>query len=144
MHTKNSPTMKVRSVWISDVHLGFHGCSADFLLDFLHNIECDYLSLTGDIVNIWEMKKRMYWPQIHNNVIRELLGKAKHNKVIFVSGNHDELLRDYDGTQFGNVEIKHEAIHITADDKKLLILHGDRFDSVVAASPMVAKIGSRL
>lgn len=137
--------MKVRSVWISDVHLGFHACSADFLLDFLHNVECDTLYLVGDIIDIWEMKKHMYSPQTHNNVIRTLLGKAKHNtKVIYVPGNHDELLRDFDGTQFGNVEIKHEAIHVTADDQKLLTLHGDKFDGVVAASPFVAKIGSRL
>ena len=73
MHTHNSQTMKVRSVWISDVHLGFHGCSSDFLLDFLHNVECDTLYLVGDIIDIWEMKKRMYWPQAHNNVIRTLL-----------------------------------------------------------------------
>jgi UDP-2,3-diacylglucosamine pyrophosphatase LpxH len=145
MQIHNSATIRVRSVWISDVHLGFHGCSAEFLLDFLHNVECDYLYLVGDIIDIWEMKKRMYWPQTHNNVIRTILGKAKHNtKVIYVPGNHDELLRDFDGTIFGNIEIRHEALHITADDKKLLILHGDKFDGVVAASPIITKIGSRL
>lgn len=137
--------IKVRSVWISDIHLGFRGCSADFLLDFLHKVECDYLYLVGDIIDIWEMKKKMYWPQAHNNVIRTLLGKAKHNtKVVYVPGNHDEVLRDFDGAVFGNVEIQNEIIHTTADNKKLLILHGDQFDSVVKISPLLAKVGSRL
>jgi len=137
--------IKVRSVWISDIHLGFRGCSADFLLDFLHSVECDYLYLVGDIIDVWEMKKKMFWPQAHNNVIRTLLGKAKHNtKVVFIPGNHDEIFRDYDGAVFGNVEIKNEVIHTTADNKKLLILHGDQFDSVVKISPMLAKVGSRL
>ncbi len=147
MQTQVSPKqkLKVRSVWISDIHLGFRGCSAELLLDFLHHTECQYLYLVGDIIDVWEMKKRMFWPQEHNNVIRTLLGKAKHNtKVVYVPGNHDEVFRDYDGMVFGNVEIKHEAIHTTADGKKLLILHGDEFDSVVKISPMLAKIGSRM
>ena len=137
--------LRLRSVWISDIHLGFRGCSADFLLDFLHKVECDYLYLVGDIIDVWEMKKRMFWPQAHNNVIRTVLGKAKHNtKVIYVPGNHDEVLRDFDGAVFGNVEIHNEVIHTTADDRKLLILHGDQFDSVVKISPLLAKVGSRL
>ena len=134
MQTQVSPKQKLkdRSVWISDIHLGFRGCSAELLLDFLHHTECQYLYLVGDIIDVWEMKKRMFWPQEHNNVIRTLLGKAKHNtKVVYSPGNHDEVFRDYDGMVFGNVEIKHEAIHTTADGKKLLILHGDEFDSVV-------------
>lgn len=147
MQTQVSPKqkLKVRSVWISDIHLGFRGCSAELLLDFLHHTECEYLYLVGDIIDVWEMKKRMFWPQEHNNVIRTLLGKAKHNtKVVYIPGNHDEVFRDYDGMVFGNVEIKHEAIHTTANGRKLLILHGDEFDSVVKISPMLAKIGSRL
>jgi len=138
-------TMNVRSVWISDIHLGFRGCSADYLLDFLRHIECDYLYLVGDIIDIWEMKKRLYWPQEHNNVIRTLLGKAKHDsKVIYVPGNHDELLRDFDGLVFGNIEIRNETIHTTADGRRLLIIHGDQFDGVVKFSPLLAKVGSRL
>jgi len=140
----NKP-LKVRSVWISDIHLGFRGCSAEYLLNFLQQVECDYLYLVGDIVDVWEMKKRMFWPQAHNNVIRTILGKAKHDtKVIYVPGNHDEVLRDFDGAVFGNVEIQNEAMHTTADGRKLLILHGDKFDSIVKVSPVLAKVGSRL
>lgn len=132
-----------RSVWISDVHLGFRGCRADFLLNFLRNTETEYLYLVGDIIDVWSMKKSMFWPQEHNNVIRTILGKAKHGtKVIYVPGNHDEVFREYDGMEFGNLAIKNKAIHETVDGKRLLILHGDEFDSVVKCSKLLAIIGS--
>ena len=134
-----------RAIFISDVHLGFFGCSADYLLDFLRSTTCDYLYLVGDIIDIWQMKKKLYWPQAHNDVVRTILGKAKHGtKVIYVPGNHDELLRDFEFTQFGNLEISNEYIHTTKTGKKLLIIHGDQFDSVVKCSKMMAIIGSRL
>jgi len=138
-------TARYRSVWISDVHLGFPGCSADYLLEFLRSSQCDYLYLVGDIIDFWYMRKRLYWPQAHNNVIRTLLGKAKHGtQVIYVPGNHDELLRDYDGMSFGNVSIRNEAIHTTVDGRRLLVLHGDQFDEIVKCSPLLAVLGSRV
>lgn len=138
------PPMKVRTVFISDVHLGFRGCSAELLLDFLHTVECETLYLVGDIVDVWNMKRGLYWPQTHNNVIRTVLGKAKHGtRVVFVPGNHDEVFRDHVGTHFGNVEIVHDVIHETRDGKRLLILHGDEFDGVVTCHPVLAKLGSR-
>lgn len=136
-------TLKVRSVWISDIHLGFKGCQADALLHFLHSVETDYLFLVGDIVDFWSIKKTPYWPQQHTNVIRSILGKAKHGtKVIYIPGNHDEVMRDCVGHKFGNLEIHREYIHSTADGKKLLILHGDEFDMVVKHSRLLAKLGS--
>jgi UDP-2,3-diacylglucosamine pyrophosphatase LpxH len=137
--------MKLRTVFISDVHLGFKGCSAELLLDFLHNVEMDYLFLVGDIIDVWSMKKVMYWPQSHNNVIRTILGKAKRGtKVIFVPGNHDEVFRDVDGAVFGNLEIHNEYVHEMADGRRFLVLHGDEFDSVVKFSPWLAQLGSRI
>lgn len=138
-------TLSFRTVWISDIHLGFRGCSADHLLDFLRSVQSDYLYLVGDIIDIWEMRKRVYWPQSHNNVVRTILGKAKHGtKVIYVPGNHDELLRDFDDTVFGNVHIVEEAIHTNADGRRLLVTHGDKFDSVVRCSRAMAILGTRL
>jgi UDP-2,3-diacylglucosamine pyrophosphatase LpxH len=135
--------LKVRTVWISDVHLGFRGCSAEMLLDFLHSIECETLYLVGDIVDVWNMKRGLYWPQAHNNVVRSLLGKAKHDtRVVFVPGNHDEVFRDYEGMEFGNIVIQREVEHELKDGRRLLVLHGDDFDSVVQASPWLAKLGS--
>ncbi len=134
-----------RAVWISDVHLGFPGCSADHLLDFLHATKCEYLYLVGDIIDVMYMKKRLYWPQSHNNVIRSLLGKAKHGtQVIYLPGNHDEPFRDFDGTVFGNVQIKIEAVHITADGRRFLVTHGDQFDSVVKYSRFLALLGTKM
>lgn len=135
-----------RAIFISDVHLGFSGCSAAFLLDFLRSTTCDYLYLVGDIIDIWSMKKKLYWPQEHNDVIRTILGKAKHGtRIIYVPGNHDEILRDFDTIQFGNLQINNDVvIHTTRGGKRLLVIHGDQFDSVVRCSKMLAIIGSRL
>ena len=137
-------TLKVRSIFISDVHLGFRGCQADALLHFLHSTEAEYLYLVGDIVDFWSLKKTSYWPQQHTNVIRSILGKAKHNtKVIYVPGNHDEVMRQYVGHAFGNVEVHRDCIHETADGKRLLVLHGDEFDAIVKNSRLLAKLGSK-
>ena len=135
--------IRVRSVWISDVHLGFKGCQAESLLDFLHSVETEYLFLVGDIVDFWSIKKTPYWPQSHTNVIRSILGKAKHNtKVIYIPGNHDEQMRDCLGHRFGNLEIHRDYMHNTADGKKLLVMHGDEFDVIIKHSRLLAKLGS--
>jgi UDP-2,3-diacylglucosamine pyrophosphatase LpxH len=143
-HTAPSP-LRLRTVFISDIHLGFKGCSAEFLLDFLHCAEMDTLVLVGDIIDVWSMQKSMFWPQSHNNVVRTILGKAKRGtKVIFVPGNHDEVFREFDGAVFGNLEIHREYIHMGADGRRMLVLHGDEFDSVVKCSPWLAKLGSNI
>ena len=146
MVERNAPSpLKLRTVFISDIHLGFKGCSAELLLDFLHHVEMDYLFLVGDIIDVWSMKKTMFWPQSHNNVVRTILGKAKRGtKVIFVPGNHDEVFREFDGAVFGNLEIHREYIHVGADGRRMLVLHGDEFDSVVKCSPWLAKLGSNI
>ncbi len=137
--------LRVRTAFISDVHLGFRGCSAELLLEFLHHVEMDTLFLVGDIVDVWSMKKSMYWPQSHNNVLRTILGKSKRGtRVIFVPGNHDEVFREFDGAVFGNLEIHREYLHRAADGRRMLVLHGDQFDSVVKCSPWLAKLGSSL
>jgi UDP-2,3-diacylglucosamine pyrophosphatase LpxH len=125
--------------------LGFRGCSAERLLHFLHTIECDFLYLVGDIIDLLEMRKRLYWPQSHNEVVQAILAKAKQGtKVIYVPGNHDELLRDYCGRVIENVLVVHEAVHTNADGKRFLVLHGDKFDSVVRCSKALEILGSRL
>ena len=134
-----------RAIFISDVHLGFSGCSAEYLLDFLRSTTCDVLYLVGDIVDLWQMKRRLYWPQAHNDVVRTILGKAKHGtRIIYVCGNHDELLRDFVGMTFGNLEIHDEYIHKSPTGKKFLVIHGDQFDTVVMHSKSIAMLGSWL
>jgi UDP-2,3-diacylglucosamine pyrophosphatase LpxH len=146
MVERNAPApLKLRTVFVSDIHLGFKGCSAELLLDFLHSVDMEYLFLVGDIIDVWSMKKTMFWPQSHNNVLRTILGKAKRGtKVIFVPGNHDEIFREFDGAVFGNLEIHKDYIHMGADGRRMLVLHGDEFDSVVKFSPWLAKVGSNI
>lgn len=136
------PRLVFRTVWISDLHLGTPGCKAELLLDFLKSIECETLYLVGDIVDGWQLKKGWYWPSRHNDVVRCWLKMAKHGtRVIFVPGNHDELFRDYVGLNFGGIEVVPEAIHITADGRSLLVLHGDEFDGVVIYAKWLAILG---
>jgi UDP-2,3-diacylglucosamine pyrophosphatase LpxH len=136
--------LRFRSVFISDVHLGFRGCSADYLLDFLRSIETDTLYLVGDIIDLWSLKKSFFWPQQHSNVIRTVLGMAKRGtRVVYIPGNHDSTFRDYDEMVFGNLEIRREAVHETADGRRFLVLHGDEFDAVIKASPLLEALGNR-
>ncbi len=133
---------KYRTIFISDVHLGTRGCKAHFLLDFLKHNDADKIYLVGDIVDAWRLKRSWYWPQSHNDVVQTVLRKAnKGAKVIYVPGNHDELLRDYIGHSFGKVELVREAIHETADGRRLLVLHGDKFDAIVRHAHQLAHLG---
>jgi len=131
-------------VFISDVHLGFKGCRAADLLEFLEQVECEQLYLVGDIVDLWALQRRFYWPIEHNDVLRAILDKARHGiRVIYVPGNHDRPFRDYDGWVIGRVEIARETVHETADGRRLLVRHGDEFDSVIRASPWLESLGNR-
>ncbi|WP_295428786.1 UDP-2,3-diacylglucosamine diphosphatase [uncultured Thiodictyon sp.] len=137
--------LRYRSIFISDVHLGFRGCQAGYLLDFLQSTHCKHLYLVGDIVDLWEMRHGVYWPEAHNAVVRAVLEQARTDtQVIFCPGNHDEPLRAHLGADFGNVLIRDEVVHETADGRRFLVLHGDRFDSVVQCGPWLARLGSRV
>lgn len=137
--------LKYRAIFLSDIHLGFKGCQANFLLDFLKRTDSEFLYLVGDIFDGWEMKKKSYWPASHQAVVNAILKKAANGtKVIYTPGNHDESARHYCGHRFDNIEISDTAIHTTIDDRKLLVLHGDQFDSVVKYSPFLSKVGSSM
>lgn len=134
--------LRHRSIWISDVHLGTRGAKADFLCDFLKHNECETLYLVGDIIDGWRMKNRMYWPQAHVNVIRRILTRSKRGtQVVYVTGNHDEFLRRYSGMSFGNIHLVDETIHTTADGRRLWVVHGDAFDSIVCNQKWLALVG---
>ncbi len=131
-----------RSIFLSDIHLGTKGCRADFLLEFLRDNESEYLYLVGDIVDGWQLKKGWYWPQSHNDVVQKLLRKArKGTKVIYVPGNHDEMLRQFADNQFGGIDILQEVIHTNADGRRFLVIHGDLFDGVMKYAPWLAHLG---
>ena len=133
---------RYRAIWLSDIHLGTRGCKAEFLLDFLKHTDSEYLYLVGDIFDGWRLKQNWYWPQAHNDVVQKLLRKArKGTKLIYVPGNHDEILRDYTGHHFGGVEVVRQTIHRTAEGRRLLILHGDQFDGIVKYARWLALLG---
>ena len=98
----------------------------------------------GDIIDGWRLKKGWYWPDSHNEVVRRILKIAhKGTRVVFIVGNHDEMLRDYAGFSFGGITLAQEAIHETADGKRLLITHGDAFDGVVLYARWLAFLGDQ-
>ena len=134
-----------RTIWISDIHLGTPGCQAYYLLDFLRTHKANTLYLVGDILDGWQLKKSWYWPQAHNDVVQKILRSArKGTKVIYVPGNHDELVRQFIGLHLGGIAIIEDAIHTTADGKRLLVVHGDLFDSVMQHARWLAHLGDRM
>ncbi|MBR7781250.1 UDP-2,3-diacylglucosamine diphosphatase [Undibacterium sp. LFS511W] len=137
--------LKYRTIWISDLHLGTTGCQAARLLEFLKATESETLYLVGDIIDGWQLKRRWYWDQTHNNIIQTVLKKAKKGtNVIFVPGNHDESVRQFIDLNFGGIQIRDELVHTTADGRRLLVLHGDRFDGVIACAKWLAYLGDSL
>ncbi|MCZ2497640.1 UDP-2,3-diacylglucosamine diphosphatase [Xylophilus sp. Kf1] len=135
-------TLRVRTVWISDLHLGTPGCQAAALLDFLRDVECETLYLVGDIIDGWQLRRNWYWPQSHNDVIQKLLRKArKGTRVVFVPGNHDEFARHYVAHNFGGVDVVEDCIHVTADGRRLWVTHGDLFDGVIQCAKWLAYLG---
>ncbi len=123
---------RYRTIWISDVHLGTHAARAEELLEFLRRHDADTLYVVGDLVDGWVLRRTWWWPQAHNDVLQKLLRKArKGTRVVYVPGNHDEFARGYAGHAFGGVEVALEAVHETADGRRLLVVHGDAFDPVV-------------
>ncbi|OGI40255.1 MAG: UDP-2,3-diacylglucosamine hydrolase [Candidatus Muproteobacteria bacterium RBG_16_62_13] len=136
-------TLRYRSIWISDVHLGTRACKAEYLIDFLRHTESKQMYLVGDMIDFWALKNGWYWPAGHQQVIQTVMDKAaRGTDVVFVPGNHDEVFRDHIGRLFGGVRVEKDAIHETADGRRLLVLHGDEFDQVVQCSPWLAHLGS--
>lgn len=131
-----------RTIWISDIHLGTRGCKAEALLDFLRLNESDHLYLVGDIIDGWRMRRSWYWAPSHSEIIHQILHKARNGtKVCYIPGNHDELLRDYIGLEVSGIRVVKEALHVTADGRRLLVLHGDDFDGVVRYARWLALLG---
>ncbi len=131
-----------RTIFLSDVHLGTRGCQAGLLLDFLKHNDAATVYLVGDMIDGWQLKDRWYWPQAHNDVVQKLLRKVRRGvRMIYVPGNHDEFARGYTGLVFGGVEVVDHAYHVTADKKRLLVVHGDEFDIVVQHARWLAFLG---
>lgn len=141
-HRTIVPLINARTIWISDIHLGYRDCKADYLLDFLNHIHCDTLYLVGDIIDLWSLKRRFCWPQKHYQVVLKFYELAARGiRVIYVPGNHDEPIRRFCGQLFGPIEIALEHEYITADGKKILIMHGDAMDAYINHSWIARLMG---
>jgi len=135
--------IRLKSAFISDVHLGSRDCHAAELLRFLDRIEVDTLFLVGDLIDFWSLRRSFYWPAEHNAVVRAILAKARAGvRVVYIPGNHDEDLRSFCGSAFGNLHLRRKYVHSTADGRKWLVMHGDELDGVVKCSPWLARLGA--
>lgn len=133
-----------RSIFISDLHLGSTDSQADKVNNFLKNHSCDYLYLVGDIIDGWKLRNRIYWPESHNNVIRQIINKQRHgSKVKYIIGNHDEFLRDWldVAVDIESIELCNECSHLAANGKKYLVTHGDLFDGVHRMAKWISYLG---
>ncbi len=130
-----------RTGWISDVHLGTRGSRAEALLEFLRDHEFETLYLVGDLIDIWSLRRRRYWPQAHNDVIQKLLRKARKGcRLVYIPGNHDEFVAEFPG-DFGSIEIRLQEVHTTADGRRILVMHGHELDTVVQNLGWLAHAG---
>ena len=133
---------KVRSIFLSDIHLGTRACQAERLLEFLREHESEKLFLVGDILDFWAMKRGVFWSTRQNTVVQKVLKRARHGTdVIFVPGNHDEALREHVGISFGHIRLLHDPVYTAADGKRYLITHGDAFDQVTRYHRWAAVLG---
>ncbi|MDE2007449.1 MAG: UDP-2,3-diacylglucosamine diphosphatase, partial [Rhodospirillales bacterium] len=142
------PRPAYRSVFISDTHLGTRGCRSDFLADFLGKTSCSQLYLVGDIIDGWRLRKSWYWDEHHDAVLRQIVRHARAGtEVTYIPGNHDEMFRPWldpilaGGLEISGIRLRAEAVHVTAAGKRLLVMHGDQFDSVVRYAKFLALLG---
>lgn len=139
--------MKYRTIFISDVHLGTKHSRVSDLIQFLKENDSEYLYIVGDLIDGWALKRKWYWDNQHNLLIQKLLRKSRKGcKIVYVSGNHDEFLRKFDlfGHEFGGISIVDDCYHIGADEKKYLVIHGDKFDGILNSLSFISKLGSWL
>ena len=137
--------MNFRSVWISDVHLGTKHARVEALLDFLRQCECRYLYLVGDFIDGWQLRSKWYWRDSYNVLIQKLLRKSrKETQIVYITGNHDEFLDQFLGVNFGSVILARQIIHIAADGKRYLVLHGHQFDGMIQFNRLLDRVGTRL
>ena len=137
-------TLSFRTIFISDLHLGTRGCRSDFLADFLRRVSCEQMYLVGDIIDGWRLRRSWYWDETHDEVLRLILRHARDGaEVTYVPGNHDEMFRAWLplGLEIAGVRLRKDAVHTMKDGRRLLIMHGDEFDSVVRYAKFLALLG---
>jgi len=136
------PKRRIDILVVSDIHLGTYGCHAKELLHYLKSIKPKIVVLNGDIVDIWQFSKT-YWPNSHMKVIKHLITwMGKGVKTYYVTGNHDEMLRRFEGLKMGSLQIVNKVVLNLPHEKRAWIFHGDVFDVTMQHSKWLAKLGS--
>lgn len=139
--SKKYKKREVEVVIISDIHLGTYGCHAEELLKYLKTIKPKKLILNGDIIDMWQFSKR-YWPKSHMQVIKHITGLlSKNTKIIYLPGNHDEMLRKFAGFKLGSFSIQNKVV-LRLNSKRAWVFHGDVFDVTMRYSKWLAKFGA--
>ena len=142
--TRDQVVHRHRTLWLSDLHLGSPGCKARRLVKFLRQNDCEQLYLVGDIFDGWKLKTRFYWTPDHSRVIKAILAKARRGtRVYYLTGNHDAFMRQFvrNKLRLGRIRVMHEVVHGCADGRRLLVKHGDQYDTVVRNLPELALAG---
>ncbi|RYE56534.1 MAG: UDP-2,3-diacylglucosamine diphosphatase, partial [Hyphomicrobiales bacterium] len=140
--TDDREVRNVRALFLSDVHLGMKPTRVKQLIDFLRVHDAETIYLVGDILDGWRLAKAWYWPEDYNVLAQLLLDKATvGTRVVYLPGNHDEFLREYLGTYFGEIELVDRTIHTSATGRTYLVIHGDQFDVVVMNAKWLAHVG---
>ncbi|NMA99091.1 MAG: UDP-2,3-diacylglucosamine diphosphatase [Phyllobacteriaceae bacterium] len=140
--TDEREVQRVRALFLSDVHLGMKPVRSRQLIEFLRLHDAETIYLVGDILDGWRLAKQWHWPPEYNILVDLLLAKANAGtRIVYLPGNHDEFLREYLGTYFGEVELVDRTIHTTAAGKTYLVIHGDQFDVVVMNAKWLAHVG---
>ena len=132
---------EIELVVLSDIHLGTYGCHAEELLRYLKSVKIKKLVLNGDIIDMWQFNKR-YWPASHMQVVKHITSLLTRNtKIVYLTGNHDEMLRKFAGFKLGSFKIDNKIV-LTLNHKKAWIFHGDVFDVTMQHSKWLAKLGA--
>lgn len=134
--------VSLRTLWISDLHLGNKDCKAHYLLDFLNRHTAETIVLVGDIVDFHAMKSSRHWPESHSQILALLLKRAHEGcRLVYIPGNHDAAVRDYFNFDFGKIEVRSRFERITTSGKRIIAVHGDEFDNAVCHSRMTEIAG---
>jgi UDP-2,3-diacylglucosamine pyrophosphatase LpxH len=137
--------MSVRTLFLSDVHLGFRHARARELNEFLHGIEAECIVLVGDIIDAWSLARRAFWSVAHSEVVRALLARQRAGtRLVYIPGNHDESLGMLAQMLQGQLEVHREWVHRTARGERLLVLHGDQFDAAMVCPRWLSRLGDVL
>ena len=137
------PQFHFRSIWISDLHLGKKNLQNEQLLDFLLQTESEFLYLVGDIVDLLQEQKKWYWPRINDQIVQAVFEKARNGtKVFYIPGNHDQVLRKFNGSVINNIHLMNSVVHETVDGYRYLVIHGDTLGPIVRYNSRQAGIGS--